>query len=548
MRNTRSNFICSASVAIAVAALPIVASAQDAALLRTLPDYSYAGYGFGLAPIPAARGTVVNAADHGVIADDGRDDTVALRTAMTAANAVSGPVVLRLPAGRVQLSQVLRIERSDFILAGAGDAAGGTELYIPRPLRFADTGREFDELRAYLVREDKVQREPENGINTLFSEWSWSGGFLFVGRAGARVNSYDAALDRAPDRITDGVAGRQHTRQLTVADGAALRAGQIIRLQWFARDGRASPIIQSIYGDTDQPVGSHHWSFPNRATVVQSTRITAIRGNRVTLGDPLLHDVRTNQPAMITRWDPLTNVGIQDLRISFPDSNWFGHHLEDGYNGIWFTGAFDGWVSNVAIHNADSGILTDDAANLTIRNVHTTGDHRAHYAVHVGSVHNVLVQGARVDNPVIHPLTFNTRSTRSVYSRAVVTRGAQFDQHSGSNHFNLFDAVEMHVIPALRDGRWIWRLWEGGGAGYWRPGHGRGNTAWNVRVVIPDSVPTDAEVQLTSGIEGPSKTIIGVHGNRRLLINYQPQPRIELLNQTPSTASLYDAQLAARRR
>jgi hypothetical protein len=548
MRNTRSNFIRSVGVAIAVAALPMIASAQDAALLRTLPDYSYAGYGFGLAPIPSARGTVVDATDHGVIADDGRDDTVALRAAMTAANAVSGPVVLRLPAGRVQLSQVLRIERSDFVLAGAGSAAGGTELYIPRPLRFADTGREFEELRAYLVREDKVQREPENGINTLFSEWSWSGGFLFVGRAGARVNSYDAALDRAPDRITDGVIGRQHMRQLTVADASSLRAGQIIRLQWFARGGRASPIVQSIYGDTDQQVGSHHWSFPNRATVVQSTRIIAIRGNRVTLGDPLLHDVRSDQPAMITRWDPLINVGIQDLRISFPDSNWFGHHLEDGYNGIWFTGAFDGWVSNVAIHNADSGILTDDSANLTIRNIHTTGEHRAHYAVHVGSVHNVLVQGARVDNPVIHPLTFNTRSTRSVYSRAVVTRGAQFDQHSGSNHFNLFDAVEMHITPALRDGRWIWRLWEGGGAGYWRPGHGRGNSAWNVRVVIPDSVPADAEVQLTSGVEGPGKTIIGVHGNRRLSINYQPQPRIELLNQAPSAASLYDAQLAARRR
>jgi hypothetical protein len=548
MRKQRLFKIYGVSAALAVTAAPFGASAQQTALLRSLPDYSYAGYGFGLAAIPQLHGTVINATDHGVIADDGRDDTVALRAAMAAANAVNGPVVLRLPAGRVQLSQVLRIERSDFILAGAGEGGGGTELYIPRPLRFADTGTEFDELRAYLIREDKVQREPENGINHLFTEWSWSGGFLFVGRAGARVNSYDAALDRAPDVMTSGVAGRQHARELTVANGATLRAGQIIRLQWFAREGRASSIIRSIYGDTDQQVGSHHWSFPNRATVVQSTRITAIRGNRLTLGDPLLHDVRADQPAAVTRWDPLTNVGIQDFRITFPDSNWFGHHLEDGYNGIWFTGAFDGWVRNVAIHNADSGILTDDAANLTISNVHTTGEHRAHYAVHVGSVHNVLVQAVRVDNPVIHPLTFNTRSTRSVYQRAVVTRGAQFDQHSGSNHFNLFDAVTIYVAPMQRDGRWTWRLWEGGGAGYWRPGHGRGNTAWNIRVVVPDSVPADAEVELTSGIEGPGKTIVGVHGNRRLSISYRPQPRTELLNQEPATASLYDMQLAARRR
>jgi hypothetical protein len=389
-----------ALMGVSAFALSCSAAAQtsDAALRQLVPDYSYAGYGFGLLPIPRASGTIVNATDHGVIADDGRDDTVALRAAMAAANAVRGPVVLQLPAGRVQLSQVLRIERSDFILAGTGNGTGGTEIYVPRPLRFADTGREFDELRAYLVREDKVQREPENGINSLFSEWSWSGGFLFVGRAGSRPVSYDAALDSAPDIVTNGVAGRQHTRQLTVANGSTLRVGQIVRVQWFAREGRASPIIRSIYGDTDQDVGAHHWSFPNRAAVVQSTRISAIRGNRVTLGDPLLHDVRADQPAVITRWDPLTNVGIQNLRITFPDSTWFGHHLEDGWNGIWFTGAFDGWVDNVAIHNGDSGILTDNSANLTLRNIQTTGEHRAHYAVHVGSVHNVLVRDIQ------HPL------------------------------------------------------------------------------------------------------------------------------------------------
>jgi hypothetical protein len=548
MRKMCIPIACTTSALLFAASLPAFAWAQEAILLRSAPDYSYAGYGFGLATIPGASGTEISAGAYGVIANDGRDDTAALRTAMAAANAINGPVVLRLPAGRIQLSQILKIERSNFVLAGAGAGDGGTELYIPRPLRFADSGRDFDELRAYLVREDKVQREPDQGINTLFSEWSWSGGFLFVGRPGSRPVSYDPALDAPPDFITEARDGRQHSRQLIVADGASLRVGQIVRLQWFARQGRASPIIRSIYGDTDQDVGSHHWSFPNRATVVQSTRVVAVRGNRVTLGDPLLHDVRADQPAVFVRWDPLTNVGIQDLRIAFPDSNWFGHHLEDGYNGIWFTGAFDGWVNNVAFHNADSGILTDDAANLTISNVQTTGQHRAHYAVHVGSVHNVLVRNIRIDNPVIHPLTFNTRSTRSVYSRAVVTRGAQFDQHSGSNHFNLFDAVEMHIAPVQRDGRWTWRLWEGGGASYWRPGHGRGNMAWNVNIVVPDNVPADAEIALTSGMEGPGKTLVGVHGNRRVSISYQPQPEISMLNQTPNMVSLYDAQLAARRR
>jgi hypothetical protein len=72
--------------------------------------------------------------------------------------------------------------------------------------------------------------------------------------------------------------------------------------------------------------------------------------------------------------------------------------------------------------------------------------------------------------------------------------------------------------------------------------------AWNVNIIVPDNVPADAEIALTSGMEGPGKTLVGVHGNRRVSISYQPQPEISMLNQTPNMVSLYDAQLAARRR
>lgn len=514
---------------------------------RTLPDYSYAGYRFGSEPVPEMSGTVIAAVDYGVVADDGRDDSAALERALTAARQVDGPVILLLPAGRVQLSRVVHIDRSRFVLRGQGSTADGTELFMPRPLRLVDTGTAFDELRAYLVREDKVQREPEAGIDHLFSEYSWSGGFLHVGVPQGRAVSYDATLDRpAADTIAT-IRGQRGSPAIEVANAATLRPGQIVRLEWFARQGRDSAILRSIYGDTDLAIGAHHWSFPNRAVVVQSTRVVAVHGRRVTLGDPLLHDVSAVQPAELVPWQPLTDVGIESLRISFPDSPWFGHHLEDGWNGIWFTGTFDGWIRNVVIANADSGILTDDAANLTLENIRTTGAHRAHYAVHIGSVHNVLVRDLTVENPVIHPLSFNTRSTRSVFTRATVLQDGQFDQHSGSNHANLFDRITLNIRPQLTEAGWRWRLWEGGGAAYWRPGHGRGNTAWNIRVVMPDEVPADAEVTLFSGIEGPGKTIVGLHGNRRIAVAYRPQPHLIDLNAEPAVASLYEAQSEARR-
>jgi hypothetical protein len=43
-----------------------------------LPDFSYAGYKFGLEDIPYVDGTVVLATEFGAIANDGKDDSQAI--------------------------------------------------------------------------------------------------------------------------------------------------------------------------------------------------------------------------------------------------------------------------------------------------------------------------------------------------------------------------------------------------------------------------------------------------------------------------------------
>ena len=529
--------------------LPQILGDKAVAAQNPLPDFSYAGYGFGVAEVAGADGTIVNVTDHGVIANDGLDDSHAILRALAAAENVDGKVTVQFPAGRVQLSEVLRITRSDIVLNGAGDGEGGTELYFPRPLKIVDRSDDLDELREYLVREDKYQREPENNINHLFTEYSWSGGFIFVGPKDTRPVSYDGSKDKRDPVLAKGVSGKQFGTRLKLDSVANLKIGDVIQLQWFSEDGEDSQIIKSLYGDTDLPVGSHHWTFPNRPVVSQSTRIMAISGTTITLGDPLLHDVRQDQPAIVAKWEHLTNVGIQNFRLQFPENPWFGHHLEQGYNGIYMTGVFDGWIRNLTVAESDSAILTDNAANLTIANIVTTGEHKAHYSVHVGAVHNVLVTNLRVENPVVHPVSINTRSTRSVFQRATVLREAILDQHSGSNHQNLFDQVTMHIDPREGKNGWEYRLYVGGGAPYWKPGHGLYNTAWNLNLVVPDTVPSDAEVNITSGLEGPGKRIVGLHGNRQFSVTYEPAPYIEATNApVAAVPSLYDYQLSKRKK
>lgn len=529
--------------------------------LVVLPDFSYAGYGFGLSEIPEGPGTIIRAIDHGVIADDAKDDSKALLRALASAADVPGRVTLVLPAGRVQISEVIPLDRSALVLRGAGQGKGGTELFFPRPLKVVDKSGRQDELRSYLVRESKIQREPDQNIDHLFSEYSWSGGFLLTGPKDSRPVSYDGDKDKQDAVITPALLGEQFGKTLEVETSAGLQPGQVIQVQWFAVDGSQSTILESLYGDlapwndaqTDAAlklsVGSHHWTFTNRPVVSQTTRIAAISGNTVTLGDPLLHAVSEAQPAVLADWEHLTEVGIEDMKLTFPMSPWFGHHLEQGYNGIYFTGVFDGWVRNVTIENADSGILTDNAASLTIDNVTTTGAHRAHYAVHVGAVHNVLVRNLRVENAVIHPLSINTRATRSVYLRSVVLQGGLLDQHSGSNHQNLFDNLIVH-LDARRgeDGQWSAPLWVGGGAGYWKPGHGLYNTHWNIRLVFAEGPRSSETVWVRSGLEGPGARIVGLHGNRQIEIDYKPSAYVHGTNSPVGAApSLYEHQLSKRK-
>jgi hypothetical protein len=533
---------------------------------KPLPDYSYAGYGFGLAPIPTDTGTVIDATSHGVVPDDDKDDAKALLKALAVADAITGKVTIRLPKGRVQIGEIVPLTRSDLVLDGAGDNAGGTELYFPRPLKVVDKSDRQAELREYLKREDKYQREPEQNIDILFTEYSWSGGFLFVGPKDTRPVSYDGSKDKRDRVLTDIVAGKQFSRTLTVKNPKALKVGQVVQLQWFSVDGPKSAILKSLYGDIEPwnakqadksmklAVGSHHWTFPDRPVVGQSTRITAIKGSTVTIGDPLLHDVRADQPAVFADWQHLTNVGIQNMKMTFPMSPWFGHHLEQGYNGIYFTGVFDGWAKNLTVENADSAIMTDNAASLTLADIVTSGEHKAHYSVHVGAVHNVLVTGLRVENPVIHPVSVNTRSSRSVYQKVVVLREGVIDQHSGSNHQNLFDDITLHVafdrvrVPVMEGMPFTYRLWEAGGAPYWKPGHGLYNTQWNIRLLFDDPLPKNARVALTSGLEGPGAYLAGFSSNRSLSIEYAPTPYVERLNSAPAFPSLYDYQLAQRRK
>lgn len=538
-------FTASAAFAQSAPALPDILASDDV----VLPDFSYAGYGYGLVPLPTATGTIVDPAEFGAIPDDGIDDSKAILDAMKAASETDGPVIVRFAPGKFILSEIIKIERGDFVIQGAGKGKGGTELHFPRPLEMVGDGGKLDELRVYLEKYDKRQREPRRNVDVLFSEFSWSGGFIWIGKPDARPAPYLEKFDKKARKVADIAEGRQGSREITLRKAADLSVGDRIDVLWYNRDGEDAAVIDAIYGDTDEKIGSHHWTFKDRPLVTVKTTVEAIDGTKVRLASPLMHDVGADLPAEIVRADPLENIGIESLALTFPNSVAYGHHMERGFNGVYMTGAADSWVRDVTITNADAGILTYDSSNLTMQDILVDGTRKGHYAIHVGNVHNVLVDGLLVATPVVHSLTFNTGSTKSVYKNAEVLYETVLDQHAGANHQNLFDAPVLHITAKTDDeGSASYPLWNGSGAPYWQPGHGAYNTTWNAKVIVEGGAPAGVPVALEGTAEGPEARVVGLHGNREFSLDYRPGPYTELMNEAVSAApSLYDYQLAQRR-
>jgi hypothetical protein len=530
---------------VALFALSLSATSDPIKNLNSeLPEFSYAGYKNGTQATTFTPQKVLNVADFGAQPNDGLDDTKAFRAALAAANKTATSILVQIPAGRFMISDILYLERDNLIVRGAGK--GATQLYFPRPLRYLPNPPELKELRLYLKQLNKRQREKAHNIDLAFSQYSWSGGYIWAQVPGERVKPYLTQYDSEPSPIAQPTQGQRGESTLVVDDARALKAGQIININWYNRDGKDSPLLTTLYPGIEV-TGSHHWNFPNRPLVSQASRVVAVEGNTITLNDVLLHDIN-GLTTDITQKAYLQNVGVENLTLEFPPSAYIAHHVEQGYNGIFLTRVFDGWVKDIDIVNADSGILTEESANVSIVNVTTKGDHKAHYTVAMGDTHNILTQNLKVRNPAIHPLSFNTFATKSVYSQCEVYHNPILDQHSGANHQNLFDNITLYAeLDERQLAERFYPAFKGGGASYWKPTHGAGNSFWNINVLFSNGLGSRQPITLNGMQDGPNANVIGVHGNTTVAVEYGPNANIKRVNQPMVEApSLYQYQLQQR--
>jgi hypothetical protein len=524
--------------------LPEIISDKVVTEANYLPDFSFAGYHNGETEIPSSLGLLINATDFGVISNDGLDDSKALKKAIEEASKTKGKVTLQLPAGRLILSDILYLERSHFVLRGAGTGNNGTEIYCPRPLMYNDDPSELKELREYLIEFDKRQREKENNIDLPFSQYAWSGGFIWTKVPGVRVKSYLQKYEKPYNVLANVVSGNRGEFVIEVSNIKTLNIGDVVELQLFNKDGENGDIISDLYKDEAVKIGSHHCNFPDLPLVKQQVEIKEIKSNKITINSPLTIEIKPSYKAQLVEWKHLKEVGIEHFKITFPKAPRVAHHVEQGFNAIYLTRVYNSWVKNVVIENADSGIITEEIANVTVKDIVTQDENFAHYTVMMQGTYNVLAEGIKVYNKAEHPLSFNNLATKSVYLNCEVFVDPILDQHSGANHQNLFDNIKVHLSPNTDR---TYALFAGGGAGYWKPSHGAYSTFWNINILFLDGLGVNSPILLNGMKDGPHARVVGVIGNHEIKVSYEPNAHIEGVNESmASVPSLYKYQLKQR--
>jgi hypothetical protein len=488
-----------------------------------LPDFSYAGYKWGEESLPEYSATdpnvtEINVTEFGAVPDDQEDDTDALRKALAEAHKTEGPVLVRLPPGRLILKEILFLERSDIVLRGNGSGEEGTEIHVPRPLREMSL--------------ENVPERFESSRSDGTSPFSWSGGVIWV---------RDPHTSEQED-LAHLIAGRrgQHTIRADRPIGA--QAGDVVEIKWYNREGRDGSLLHHIYCKTEGlSFGTRLYERPEDPLIEQEVTIEEVQGEVITIKEPLLHDLRREWTPRLTTVQFMENVGIERLRITFPDDvSYQGHHNEPGYNGLYLTEILHSWVRDVVVTHPDSGILTKGAKNITITDVRMGQGRTGHYTIHLGyGTYGALVKDFEIAEALHNP-SFNTRVQGSVYSDGSVL-DPRLDQHMGINNQNLFDNLR------TRYSSYSEQFVDNGGAWKrWRPVAGAFNTFWNIEVGTEKA--SERPVNIQNVEEAPNARIVGIYGSDKPIEwEYGPNAYIEGLNKTGiSVPSLYEYQLERR--
>ncbi|MCC6796184.1 MAG: hypothetical protein IT366_13775 [Candidatus Hydrogenedentes bacterium] len=409
-----------------------------------LPDFSFAGFHRGEAPLPSPQVTH-NVRDYGAVGDGKTDDSDSFLKAL--ADMREG--VLSVPEGRYVITKILVVDKSRLVIRGEDPSK--TTLYFPKPLN------------------DIKPNQGETTSGRPTSNYSWSGGFIWLQ---GDINRKKVAAVTAP--------AKRGATAITIDDTSKVSVGQELELR--LDDEETNSLANHLYSN-DPRISME--KILGRTRVTMLSRVTKIDGQTITLDRPLRWDIELRWKPIVSSVAPtVTESGIENLRFEFPNTPYEGHFTELGNNAFALSNTVHCWVRNIHVHNADSGGFVSGMFNTidgmrcsSERKVDKTRKSTGHHGVTLGGADN-LMTNFDFQTEFIHDLTVSN-SAGNVFSEG---RGVDLslDHHRRAPHENLFANID------VGKGTRIWMC--GGGADLGAHCGARG-TFWNIRAANPIEPP-----------------------------------------------------------
>jgi hypothetical protein len=333
----------------------------------------------------------------------------------------------------------------------------------------------------------------------------------------------------------DQLTGKRGDHEIYGAIGNSVAPGDVISLQWF--DDASKTLLTHIFGE---PVDGVPAVEDDRPLVTQPVTVSEVSAERIRIKEPLLHDLRPTWKVAAVQTCHLDHVGIEGFAVTFPMVPFNEHHLEAGYNAIALEDVRHGWISDVAVINADTAFNVTSSSQVTLAEITTSG-RDGHYSAVVQSSYGVLVRDFAFAAAAIHNPSFGTAATGSVFTHGVVF-DPRFDQHRGLNHQNLFDQIWAYA----RSPNSAQQLFEHGGHPDFGPTAGAFNVFWNVSIDVLGRPTKPLKPRPTR--DAPHARIVGLETSSPIELDYGPAAHIEGVNRHGkiATPSLYAYQRCMR--
>jgi hypothetical protein len=405
-----------------------------------LPDYSFAGYHSGRRTLPDVP-PVANVKDFGAAGDGIADDTAAFESAL--ASVRTGGILV--PRGRYRITRPITLDKSGVVLKGedrdetvllAGTVPGNCSIVNQGPPNCA----------------------PYHGLAML----------QIIGKVGGA-------------KLADVVSpAKRGERKLHLSSTRFITAGQFVRLRM--KNPADNSLGCHLYAGAGCLNAERRRWYAGRI-VDWVVAVASVDRESITFARPLRLDVRQDWSPEIWSFDAsVQESGIENLTIRFSGEPYAGHNDEQGHYAVFLQDAYNSWVRDVTIIDADRGIEVSGGHN-TISGVILRAQARApkptantyatgHFGLSAGRprAQDNLFVDSRLETVFVHNLSVASFANGNVFSR-ITSQVAHFDHHGGAPYDNLY--TEITLTRAAED------LFKSGGNRLDEP-NGTRTTLWNV--------------------------------------------------------------------